>query len=628
MTCPLTGKPMREPVFLFTQSGRSYERQALVSRLAEEPNVDPATHASLESPLVFAPNAWVAAEKGRSVAADDVARDVLETQFPGVGAALYEAVAWTDDKRRAASLSRLDVASRTNHAAVVKAGGVAVLGQVLEEFIDAQGPAERMLLSAVRALSSIPPDDCVTVVGPLVRVVESRDKHEQDNDEHIELWSRLSGAPPTYEAAVRASESSAVVEALVGLVNRSSDEKAQTLASRAILTLASVADAPATAEPSTVFDVLSGGTAGTMEPLVRLFNAAKSDDAKSALAKALAKFVATAQKSNPVDIQPLVWLMDHTSADAPADTTPHRSSPSGTSDEAMRALLRVVSTKKAAHPDDAECASSPPSTTRSLSSADPSSMDALEPLLFLLEQGGGTGSGDWGVKEAAAFGILKLARQSDERREEVAVRGAVPSLVRLIDRGGTDKAQTAAARALAVLIENDKARTAVADDETAIPAFVRLVNLARSDAGREAAVLLLDRIARGGGPPCAAVGQNNNVIASLTRLIYRGCTDRAEEAATHLLAVLATSDSHKLKIVEAGAITPLIKLLEFGETEEVKDAAGRVLKSLADYAKTRSAIARELNMRRSFAKRLFRKNERKSIHDKIDGIQRSMSGSS
>lgn len=611
-TCPLTGEAMREPVFLFTQSGRSYERQALVSRLAKDPNVDPATNASFASPLVFGPNAWIA---GRSVAGDDVARDVLETQFPGVGAALYETLASTDHKRRVASLSKLDVASRTNHAAVVEAGGVAVLGQVLEEFIDAQGPAERLLLSAVRALSSIPPGDCVTVVGPLIRVVDSRDKHEQDNDEHIDLWTRLVEGQ-AYEAAVRASESSAVVEALVGLVNRSSDEQAQTLASRAILTLATVADVPTTAEPSAVFDVLSGGTAGTMEPLVRLFNAAKTDEAKSALAKALAKFVATAQKSNPCDIQPLVWLMDHPSVEATSDGTPQKST--GTSDVAMRALLRVVSTKKGG-----ENASSPPLLSRS--SSDPSSIDALEPLLFLLDQGGGTGSGDWGVKEAAAFGILKLAKQSDERCEEVAVRGAVPSLVRLIDRGGTDNAQTAAARALNVLIENDKARTVVADDDTAIPAFVRLVNLAKSDAGREAAVLLLDQIARGGGPPCAAIGQNNSVIASLTRLIYRGCTDRAEEAATHLLAILATSDQHKLKIVEAGAITPLIKLLEFGETAQVKDSAGRVLKSLADYSKTRSAIARELDMRRSFVKRLFRKNERKAIHDKIDGIKRAIS---
>jgi len=54
--CPLTLEVMEEPVFLFTSSGRSFEREALLRWLGVHPKRDPLTNRDYSQPLKFMPN--------------------------------------------------------------------------------------------------------------------------------------------------------------------------------------------------------------------------------------------------------------------------------------------------------------------------------------------------------------------------------------------------------------------------------------------------------------------------------------------------------------------------------------------------------------------------------------------
>ncbi|KAJ8602199.1 hypothetical protein CTAYLR_003607 [Chrysophaeum taylorii] len=621
--CPLTNAVPAEPVFLFAPSGRTFERRALEQRLWKEPNVDPSTGKTCPMRLEFAPIVRVSGGGG----GDEItpAKAALERQFPGVGGAVYDVVAASNDGARGAAASRLLAACKEapEHKNSVRLlGGVAALVQVLRDAAAATtseaSVGDTTLLESTRAILRADPGIEAIAAGAVsatIVLVDVRDARERDNTALVELWTRLA-ANGAYAAALVEAETTPLVSAVVGIVKRGRDEASQILAAQAILTI--VTDSSFSSSQNATNERFSGG--GDMEPLVDLWTASKTDEARDALAKALAKCVV--KHSKVCDISPLVWLVERATTAAP-----------GSHDVAMRALVRAVSQSSIRESyrrssnvrPSRETVEAPPTPMSSSSSSDLVMEDTIDPLVWLLITGGGRDD-NWGVKEAAALGLWRIGKHSAAMCADIVDAGALPALVRLVDRGETDGAKAAGAKLLSVVATTSAGRDVVSTEPAVIPALVRLMNLGKTDVPREAAVVALERLARDHDSNRIAVA-SSSAIASLTRLIYRGCTDAAEEAATLLLANLAGSNTQKQKIVQAGAITPLLKLVEFGETARVKDAAANTLKLLADHSKTRGSVAKELDLRPSIRRRIMWSSERKAIHERIDELKLSMMAS-
>ncbi|KAJ8599050.1 hypothetical protein CTAYLR_009819 [Chrysophaeum taylorii] len=462
--CPITLEMMEDPVFLFTQAGRSFERLALEQWLAHHPTVDPLTNETHATLLEFAPNrvlrevisAWCRdhdlPEPRATRTPDGPARGLddgpqprnlqrsasqlhaeleqLSRDFPQTGALVHRLAAdYADVEREGAARAIVRVCDETEDEEATTleirhAGGIPALVVLLSS--TGAGMQEAAAL-ALWKVSRRPRENRVVIanaraIPPLVRILSSA-ATLVTKQAAAGILQNLSCYSSNFKVAIANAGAIAPLVRLVGLdpaasphVDGVREDAARCLWSIAVNEQKKIAIA----------------SAGAIAPLVRLVAEGTNDGVREAGAGALQNLAANNSDNKAAivaagAIEPLVRLV------AVGTTDGAKEAASG----ALQNLAKFNDANKAA-------------IVRA---------GAIPPLAAVV----GDASRSDKAKRTAARALENLAWNNDANKVAIANTGAISALVRLLQRAdaATD-ARAAAAEALKVLTRSRQARTKIA----------------------------------------------------------------------------------------------------------------------------------------------------------------------
>lgn len=468
--CPITLEMMEDPVFLFTQSGRSFERAALEQWLAYHPTVDPLTNEMHATLLEFAPNrvlreaivTWCR-EKGLPEPhapsclcppklASSIARD-RHDGTPTHSATLPDAI------RRSPSQMAVELERLCREYPYTGAH----IHRLAPEFTDADREAAARAL--VRECEEAEEEEAVTL----------EIRHAGGISALVLLLSSSRGATLLQEAAAlalwkvsrRPRENRVVIanaRAIPLLVRTLSSPRATILAKQAAAGILQNLSCYSSNYKVAI------ANAGAIRPLVRLISLDSSaghevDGVREDAARCLWSIAVNEQKkvaiANAGAIAPLVKLVAEGAND-------------GVREAGAGALQNL-----AANNSDNKAAIV--------------AAGAIEPLVRLVTEGITDGA-----KEAASGALQNLAKYNEANKAAIVRAGAIAPLAAVIgDPARSDKAKRTAARALENLAWNNDANKAVIANSSAVVALVRLLQQANAAAdAREAAGESLKVLAR------------------------------------------------------------------------------------------------------------------------------------
>lgn len=426
-TCPITLEIMEDPVFLFTQAGRSFERAALEKWLALHPTVDPLTNETYATLLEFAPNrvlrdvieSWrkensyppakrvnspresapkciVRPALGASHSRMNSRLETLSRDFPLAGPLVHRLspdFAESDREDAARRLLHLCETNDTEEAAAVSleirlAGGVPALAAAISSSSSSSSFEEAAVL-ALWKLSRRPRENRVVIanaraIPPLVRVLSSRDATYLAKQAAAGILQNLSCYSSNYKVAVA---NAGAIPPLVQLISLRS-------------------------EPTSSVDYMEG----VREDAARcLWSIAVSEQKKIAIAKAGA-------------IPSLVRLVAE-----------------GTNDGVREAGAGALQNLAANNTEN---------KTAIVAAG------GIAPLVRLVADGATDGA-----KEAAAGALQNLAKHDENNKAAIVRAGAIPHLAAVVrDSCRSDKAKRTSARALENLAwNNDTNKVAIAN---------------------------------------------------------------------------------------------------------------------------------------------------------------------
>lgn len=203
----------------------------------------------------------------------------------------------------------------------------------------------------------------------------------------------------------------------------------------------------------------------------------------------------------------------------------------------------------------------------------------IEPTVKLLRFGAP------GAQEAAAHVLGKLASSSPRNRTAIVQAGGIEALVRLLDEGDS-VAQGSAASALGNLAWEAGHKAAIADAGGIGP----LVQLVDGAGGGTAAAALCNLACQDGANSARIVEAGG--IPALVKLLTDGAPAARTRAAGALENLAHESMHNSAAIAEAGGIVPLVQLLTEGEPAAQGHAARALCNLAFRSAANKMAIAK------------------------------------
>jgi len=467
--CPITLEIMEDPVFLFTQSGRSFERAALEQWLAYHPAVDPLTNEVHATLLEFAPNRVlrdVIATWCREHGLPEPQRPAAEVSSPSTRDGENDSARHARETRVARSPSLLNEELDRMTQQFPQTG--AIIHRLSADFSDTEREAAARAL--VRECDEAENEEATTLeirhaggISSLVVMLSSiGTSYTMQEAAALALW-KVSRRPRENRVAI------ANARAITPLVRLLSGTESTILAKQAAAGVLQNLSCYSASYKVAI------ANAGAIPPLVRLISldptsAREIDGVREDAARCLWSIAVNEQKkiaiANAGAIAPLVRLVAEGGND-------------GVREAGAGALQNL-----AANNSDNKAAIV--------------AAGAIEPLVRLVAEGVSDGA-----KEAASGALQNLAKYNDENKTAIVRAGAIQPLAMLIaDPLRSDKAKRTAARALENLAWNNDANKLLIAGSAAVPALVHL--LQRGDAAadsKEAAaealkVLTRSRVAR------------------------------------------------------------------------------------------------------------------------------------
>lgn len=456
--CPITLEMMQDPVFLFTQSGRSFERAALEQWLAYHPTVDPLTNEMHATLLEFAPNrvlreaivTWCR-EKGlpdphapSSLCTTKFASEM--TQHDRDDSPLTHSATLRDVIRRSPSQMSVELERLSREYPYTGA----LIHRLAPEFSDADREAAARAL--LRECEEAEEEEAVTLeirhaggISALVLLLSSnRGSILMQEAAALALW-KISRRPRENRVVI------ANARAIPLLVRTLSSPSATILAKQAAAGILQNLSCYSSNYKVAI------ANAGAIRPLIRLISLDSSagrgvDGVREDAARCLWSIAVNEQKkvaiANAGAIAPLVKLVAEGAND-------------GVREAGAGALQNL-----AANNSDNKAAIV--------------AAGAIEPLVRLVTEGITDGA-----KEAASGALQNLAKYNEANKAAIVRAGAIAPLAAVIgDPARSDKAKRTAARALENLAWNNDANKAVIANSSAVIALVRL--LQQADAATDA----------------------------------------------------------------------------------------------------------------------------------------------
>ena len=512
----------------------------------------------------------------------------------------------------ACALAKLAMRNAANQAAIMSAGGIAPLLALLN------GGNNGAHVQAAAALAELARDNLQTQaaiakaggIGPLLALLSSTKsqsqaqamnalaqlaRHNRDNQDAIArqrgvrtLVSLLDA--PNSDATVQAHSAFALMEVsrenpanqklvvdydgidhLAGLMKASQHAEVKAEVAGALWALS---------EAASIKSLIA--QTGAIPPLVQLLGIAPNERAREHSASALGS-LALDNAPNQVQITQLLIDLLFASNDATQQA------------RAAEALWTLVDQNPSSH-DEIARAGDPSKLVELLKAGLPAAKDyalwalslsvneqissvvtnaeGVEPLIAQLADGRSV------INTQAAAALAKLARDSEETRAAITKLGGVKPLLALLNTAGEANHSTSelvlqnAAEALANLAVDPLARDEISTE--GIQPVVRLLH-SGGQVSKQFAAKLIARLAEGHETTQAAIAEAGAIKPLVTLLDGREGGDAQEEAAGALFA-LAEYEGNRAAITQNDGIGPLAELLACENTRAQKHAEGALVR--------------------------------------------------
>ncbi|CAI7871024.1 unnamed protein product [Closterium sp. NIES-53] len=175
------------------------------------------------------------------------------------------------------------------------------------------------------------------------------------------------------------------------------------------------------------------------------------------------------------------------------------------------------------------------------------------------------------MQEHTVTGLLNLSI-NDPNKSLIVSAGAIPAIVRVLEKGGSMEARENAAAALFSLSVMDENKISIGQ-AGAIPALVDLLQHGSTRGKKDAATAIFNlSIYQGNKARAVRAG----VVAPLVELLVHRRSGMMDEALA-ILAVLSTSPEGRTAIGEATAVPILVELMKDGSPRNKENAASVLL---------------------------------------------------